>query len=500
MRRAYRVAEVRAAEEALLARVPDGALMQRAAAGLATRAAGLLADAGGVYGSRVLLLVGAGNNGGDTLYAGARLARRGAHVDALLLSPEHAHPGGLASFRAAGGRIVAEVTAADLVLDGIVGIGGRPGLRPAALAAVRAVDAPILAVDTPSGIDVDTGAAPDESVAAAVTVTFGTLKPGLVVGTGAERAGLVELIDIGLGPYLPAEPWLSVPDAADVAAWWPAPGPGSDKYTRGVVGLATGSAAYSGAAVLSVGGALSGPAGFVRYAGAAADHVRRAWPEAVIADRVADAGRVQSWVVGCGLGTDEHARAELRAALAADVPTCIDADALTLLAEDPAGWLAGRTAPTVLTPHDREFARIAGRGPEPPSKVPTPSTRDARDPGSSPGRRIGEPGEDRVAAARELAARLGVTVLLKGYRTIVAGPDGCYANPTGTPALATAGSGDVLAGLLGALLAAGLPAGRAAIAAAFLHGLAGRDAAAAGPVTARHVLAALRGAVRNTCR
>jgi hydroxyethylthiazole kinase-like uncharacterized protein yjeF len=498
MRHAYGVAQVRAAEQALMATVPDGALMQRAAAGLAVRAAGLLADRG-VYSSRVLLLVGAGNNGGDTLFAGARLARRGAQVRALLLAGEHTHAAGLADFRAAGGRLVDAVSGpVDLVLDGIVGIGGRPGLRPDALAAVRAVaetGAPVLAVDVPSGVDVDTGAAPAESVRADVTVTLGTYKPCLVVGAAAPRAGLVELIDIGLTPYLPTVPaaeaeqpgpsgrraapewsvWpalpaLSIPDAADVATAWPVPVPSSDKYTRGVVGVATGSEAYSGAAVLSVGGALAGPAGFVRYAGHAADHVRRAWPSAVIADRVGDAGRVQAWVVGSGLGTDVRAKGELRAALADDVPVCVDADGLTLLAEDPAGWLGDRTAPTVLTPHDREFARLAGAA----------------------------PGDDRPTAARELAARLGVIVLLKGDRTVVATPDGrCLVNSTGTAALATAGSGDVLSGLLGSLLAGGVPAERAAIAAAFAHGLAGRAAALHGPVTAMDVLSGLRPVVHS---
>ncbi|GAA4201286.1 NAD(P)H-hydrate dehydratase [Actinocatenispora rupis] len=473
MRRAYRVAEVRAAEQELMATLPPGTLMQRAAAGLAARAAALLAEgAGGVYASHVLLLVGSGDNGGDTLYAGARLARRGAAVRALLLSPDSTHADGLATYRAAGGRIVDTADGrTDLVLDGIVGIGGRPGLRPAALAAVRATaGAPVLAVDVPSGVDVDTGAAPDESVRADVTVTFGTLKPCLVVGPAAPRAGLVELVDIGLGPHLPDEPWLRVPDAEDVAAWWPTPGPLDDKYTRGVAGVATGSETYPGAAVLSVGGALAGPAGFVRYAGHAADHVRLRWPEAVVADRVSDAGRVQAWVVGSGLGTDVRAKGELRAALAADVPVCVDADGLTLLAEDPAGWLADRTAPTVVTPHDREYARLAG----------------------------GEPGPDRVAAARGLADRLGVTVLLKGDRTVVAAPGGgCLVNSTGSPALATAGSGDVLSGLLGALLAAGLPAERAALAASFVHGLAGRYAAASGPVSAQNILASLRPVVHS---
>jgi hydroxyethylthiazole kinase-like uncharacterized protein yjeF len=485
MRDAYRVDEVRAAERALMATLPEGALMQRAAAGLATRCASVLSDnLGKVYGATVVLLVGSGDNGGDALYAGARLARRGAVVMAVPLVPERVHQGGLAALRAAGGRVVDAVPVrADLVVDGIVGIGGKGGLRPVAREAVRAAretGAAVVAVDVPSGIEVDTGAVPegdsggsggsaDASVWADVTVTFGAYKVGLVVGPAVRRAGLVELVDIGLGPHL-GEPVLRVPDAADVAAWWPVPGADDDKYTRGVVGVATGSERYTGAAVLSVGAALSGPTGFVRYAGQAAEHVRLRWPAAVIADRVGDAGRVQSWVVGSGLGTDARAKQELRAALAADVPTCIDADALTMLADGPEDWLAGRTAPVVLTPHDREYARLAGN----------------------------PPGPDRVLAARTLADRLGAIVLLKGDRTVIATPDGpTYVNPSGTPALATAGTGDVLAGLLGAALGAGIPAPQAAASAAFLHGLAGRHAATQGPVSAQNVLTSLRPAIHD---
>ena len=163
MRTAYGVETVRAAERELMARLPEGALMQRAAAGLAAACADLL---GRVYGSRVVLLVGSGDNGGDALYAGVRLARRGAGVSAVLLAPERAHAGGLAALRRAGGRAVGAEAAgelierADLVLDGIVGIGGKGGLRPEAVplaeAAVRS-RAAVVAVDLPSGVDADTG-------------------------------------------------------------------------------------------------------------------------------------------------------------------------------------------------------------------------------------------------------------------------------------------------------------------------------------------------------
>jgi hydroxyethylthiazole kinase-like uncharacterized protein yjeF len=324
-------------------------------------------------------------------------------------------------------------------------------------------------VDVPSGVDVDSGSVDGPAVTADVTVTFGCLKPALVVGPAAPLAGQVDVVDIGL-PWVDAPPAVWVPDAADIARWWPMAPVGSDKYTRGVAGLATGSRGFPGAALLSVSGAVAGPAGMVRYAGAMTDDVIRAHPSVVVARRVADAGRVQAWLCGCGLGTDDRARDELRAVLGSSVPVVLDADALTMLSDTTlGGWLRKRDAPTVVTPHDREFARIAGD----------------------------QVGPDRVEAARVLARQLGVTVLLKGDRTVVAGPDGiAWANPTGSSALATAGTGDVLAGLLVSLLAAGLPADRAAIAAAFVHGLAGRRAAGptiglAGPVAASDVAAAL---------
>jgi hydroxyethylthiazole kinase-like uncharacterized protein yjeF len=467
MRGAWRVAEIRAAEEALMATLPDGALMQRAATGLAVRCASLL---DGVYGRRVLLLVGTGNNGGDALYAGAQLARRGARVEALLLDPQRVHDGGLDAFRNAGGQVTRRAPEApDLVVDGIFGIGGRGALPDSVAETVdRLQEALTVAVDVPSGVDADTGAVSGAAVRADVTVTFGALKPGLLVGAGAVHSGLIDLVELGL--RFAGAPAVQVPERPDVAARWPGPHAGDDKYTRGVVGIAAGSSMYPGAAVLAVAGALAGPTGMVRYAGAAADAVRARHPSTVVTERVADAGRVQAWVCGSGLGTDARGEDELRAVLASPVPVCLDADALTLLATRPVS-LRDRNAPTVLTPHDREFARLAG----------------------------GQPGPDRVRAAQHLATTTRTTVLLKGDRTVVAAPDGrVYVNPTGTPVLATGGTGDVLAGLLGALLAGGLRAEDAAWSAAYLHGLAGRLAGKDGPVTAALVADALRAAVRMT--
>ncbi|MFI6822308.1 NAD(P)H-hydrate dehydratase [Micromonospora sp. NPDC050187] len=482
MRPVWRVGDVRAAEAQLMATLPAGTLMARAAAGLARRCALLLADRGGVYGGRVLLLVGSGDNGGDALFAGAHLARRGAAVEALLLNPGRAHADGLAALRAAGGRTVDELPArADLVLDGIVGIGGSGGLRESAarlvarLGEVRGRDggrATVVAVDVPSGVAVDTGHVPHDgdgrpgALRADVTVTFGALKPALVVGEAAEYAGQVELVDIGLAPWLRGTPALHVTEVTDVVDDWPRLGPRSEKYNRGVVGVATGSATYPGAAVLSVAGALAGPTGLVRYAGSAAAEVLHHHPSVIATGRVADAGRVQAWVCGSGLGTGAEAAAELRTVLAAPVPVVLDADALTMLVDGSmADRLRGRDAPIVVTPHDREYARLCGE----------------------------EPGVDRVAATLRLAAWMNAVVLLKGSRTVIGTPAGrAYVNPTGTPVLATGGTGDVLAGLLGSLLAAGLPAERAAALAAYLHGLAGREAARHGPVTATDVAAALR--------
>ena len=466
MRGVHPVAEVRAAEAALMARLPDGALMQRAAAALSVQCAALL---GRVYGARVALLVGTGDNGGDALFAGARLAERGARVTALLLDPSRAHADGLVAFDRAGGRTAdadpALLHGSELVVDGMVGIGGRTGLMGvAASLADASADLLTIAVDLPSGVDADTGAAGEQAVRADVTVSFGALKPGTVVGAGAELSGELRVVDIGLP--LPAARTF-VLEAADVGAIMPQPNGADDKYTRGVVGIAAGSEQYAGAGVLATGAALHGGAGMVRYVGLAPEQVRAHYPEVVVHPEARPRDvRVQAWVVGPGLGTDDTAIALLTDVLRSDVPVIVDADAITLVSRSP-GLLRGRGAPTVLTPHDREFARIAG-----------------------------EPGPDRLAAVRRAARDLGATVLLKGNATIVADPGGvAYVNPTGTAWLATAGSGDVLSGLIGSLLAAGLPAPLAAAAAAYAHGVAGQRAAADGPPTAADVLRELRPAL-----
>ncbi|MFH9751879.1 NAD(P)H-hydrate dehydratase [Streptomyces griseus] len=468
MRRAYSVETVRAAEAALMQRLPEGALMQRAAAGLAAACGDLLRRNGRVYGARVLLLVGSGDNGGDALYAGARLARRGAGVRALLLAPDRAHPGGLAALLAAGGRVVDGpdgLGALDLVVDGITGIGGRGGLREDAAELLHAVTrdrAPVLSVDLPSGVEADTGEVHGDAVRADATVTFGTYKPGLLIDPAAEHAGALRLVDIGLGPELPEPPDLEALQYADVAALLPVPGAESDKYRRGVVGVVAGSERYPGAAVLAVAGALRGGAGAVRYVGPGADAVIARFPEALVhAGPPSKAGRVQAWVVGPGLGDGRGAAAAVADVLAADVPVLVDADGLRLL---DAETVRTRTAPTVLTPHAGEAAALLGTARE-------------------------EVESGRLTAVRELAARYRATVLLKGSTTLIAEARDTpvRVNPTGTAWLATAGSGDVLSGLTGSLLAAGLAPRDAASVAAHLHGLAARHGSDGAPVSAQDV-------------
>ncbi|MET9590944.1 NAD(P)H-hydrate dehydratase [Streptomyces sp. NPDC006516] len=480
MRHAYSVETVRAAEQALMARLPEGALMQRAAAGLAVACGDLLRRNGRVYGSRVLLLAGSGDNGGDTLYAGARLARRGAGVRALLTSPGKAHRAGLAALLAAGGQVLdgpdlGAFGPVDLVVDGITGIGGRGGLRPEAAELVRVVTAgraPVLAVDLPSGVEADTGQVLGTAVRADATVTFGAYKPGLLVDPAAEHAGALRLVDIGLAEELPARPDLEALQYADVAALLPVPGAESDKYRRGVVGVAAGSERYPGAAVLAVAGALRGGAGAVRYSGPGADAVIARFPETLVhPGPPSRAGRVQAWVAGPGLGDSSASEAAVADVLAADVPVLVDADGLRLM---DAATVRARTAPTVLTPHAGEAAALLGVGRE-------------------------EVEAGRLAAVRELAARYRATVLLKGSTTLVAsdGDTPVRVNPTGTSWLATAGSGDVLSGLTGSLLAAGLAPRDAASVGAYLHGLAARRASDGAPVAAQDVADAIPAAWRD---
>lgn len=441
MRSIWSVAQVVAAERATGDLLASGALMQRAASGLAREVLRELRRPR--RDRRVLLVVGSGNNGGDALWAGVRLLGRGVRVWAWRTA-DVVHDEGWTAFVAAGGRSVDAVGAVrllpevDLVVDGVLGIGGRGGLRePVATfaAACRDAGVRVVAVDLPSGLEADSSTA-HASFAADVTVTFGGLKTCQVCEPAATRCGEVRVVDIGLDLGAQGEPALEAWDVADVAAHWPAPGVTSDKYARGVVGVDTGSATYPGAAVLSASGAVHAGAGMVRYLGGARDAVVAALPNVVTAP-----GQVQAWLLGSGWGDRPDGAEVVACVLAEGLPTVLDADAITHAAGRPAARL-------LLTPHAGELARLLGV-------------------------RRADVEADPVGSARGAAARHGAVVLLKGATQFVAEPSGRVTLAVPGPAwTAQAGSGDVLAGICATLLAAGLPAREAALAAASVQAMA----------------------------
>ncbi|GAA4736026.1 NAD(P)H-hydrate epimerase [Isoptericola chiayiensis] len=497
---AWSVADVRAAEEPLLAAgVP---LMDRAAFALATQVlADLRARRRSVRGSRVSVLAGAGNNGGDALFAGAVLARRGVAVRAVLTS-DRVHDGGLAALRAAGGRVVdlaaapervrdvaAEVSRDDVVLDGLVGIGASGALRGRAAELVTALgEGPwVVAVDTPSGIGVDDGTVPGPVLAADRTVTFGAAKPGLLLPPAAHLVGDLTVVDIGL--TLTGPPAVRRLEPSDVAGTWPVPGAEDHKYTRGVVGLVAGTATFPGAAVLAASAAVRTGAGMVRYRGpdAVARTVLAARPEVVTAP-----GRVQSWVIGPGVpptaddaddGQLDRGRAGLAAARGelaglsrGPVPAVVDAGGLSFVAESCPPWF-------VLTPHAGELRTVLRRHGEDVHRA---------DVEAAP-----------LTWARRAHELTGATILLKGAVTVVVGDGVTYAQADAPAWLSTAGAGDVLAGILGTMLAGRSAevvedpalAAEVAAGAAVVHGLAAERADPGGPVAALDVAEAVPGTV-----
>ncbi|KQY47276.1 carbohydrate kinase [Cellulomonas sp. Root137] len=477
-------AQVRAAEEPLLAAgVP---LMERAAFALHVHVVAALRELrGAVAGARVVVLVGSGNNGGDALYAGALLARRGVDVRAVLTGAR-VHEGGLDALLRAGGRVLraeeaaAAASAADLLLDGILGIGtDGSGLRGAAGALVEEIVARgrpyVVAVDVPSGLGVDDGRRDGVVLDADLTVTFGVAKPGLLLPPGGRAAGRVVLVDLGLEPA--GAPEVVRLEPSDVADLWPVPAPDAHKYTRGVLGVVAGSRAYQGAAVLTTGAAVRAGVGMVRYLGDAGDAVVAAHPEVVVGH-----GRVQAWVFGPGVSPDDAGQRRrieyaFEHVLERGEAAVVDAGALELL---PA-----RVGPhAVLTPHAGELARVLSQR------------------GEDVDRRAVE--AEPLRWARRAHELTGATVLLKGPVTVVAGAQGAaYAQADAPAWLATAGAGDVLAGLLGALLAGRVddvhddPSLAAALAAtaALVHGRAAHRATPGGPVSAREVADALPGTI-----
>jgi len=404
---------------------------------LVARAGQAVADAamdmmGGTYGRRVLVVAGKGNNGADGRYAAERLSRRGVRVRVA----DAAFPPDL---------VPDDV---DLVVDAAYGTGFRGQYQ-----APDPRGAPVLAVDIPSGVDGLTGAAGPDAVRADRTVTFAALKPGLLFPPGRELAGRVDVVDIGLDVSRAA---IHVVEWDDVDGWVPQRPPDSHKW-RSAVWVVAGSPGMTGAAHLAARAAMRAGSGTARLGIPGVppgppylEIVGRSLPEeGWDGDVLADLRRAKALIVGPGLGrSDATGAAVRRLVAAAPTPLVIDADGLFALgtAEEAAALLDSRAAPTVLTPHDGEFERLAGH----------------------------PPGPDRIASACDLAALTGATVLLKGPTTVVADPSGgVLVSHAGDERLATAGTGDVLAGVIGAYLAQGLDGPRAAAAAAFVHGRAG---------------------------
>lgn len=490
---AFRVADIRAAERQVLATLPAGALMDRAARALAVLCAKVLHQrTGGVYGRRVVLLVGEGNNGGDALLAGAELQRRGVHVVGVLAGTR-AHERGLTALRAAGGRTVsggealgrsdaaAAIAQADVVLDGIVGIGGRPGLTDRAAELVQAIGptTTVVAVDLPSGVEPDSGELNGSYVRADITVSFGALKPCLLLPPAAHAAGEVVSVSVGIEKCLPATEDVRRLTDKGVARTWPVPSFAGHKYTRGVLGVVAGSDAYPGAAVLAVGGAQRAGVGIVRFIGPrhVTDHVLQAFPEAV-----PGMGRVQAWLLGSGVESDAQQDAAIVEALASGQPCVIDAGALNECVRQRSGGVRPAPAKSILlTPHAGEAARVL-------NQVGVQVQR-------------GDVESRPAFYARLMAQLTDTTVLLKGPTTLVASPDGhLLSQNNGTPWHATAGSGDVLAGIAGALMAQGVDAPVAGAMAAYVHGVAGARASTKGPIAAGDIANATAPAIAELLR
>lgn len=413
--------EMRAVDAAAVAGgTAEHVLIERAAWAVARRARRML---GGSYGRRVVVIAGPGNNGADGRVAARFLAERGTSVRVIdaAETPE-------------------QLPDCDLVIDAAYGTGFR-GVWTA-----PRTDAPVLAVDIPSGIDGMTGCAHGRPLRAMATVTFAALKPGLLFGDGVEFAGDVEVVDIGLDV---SSSRVFAVDADDVAV--PPRATDAHKWKAAVLAVA-GSPGMVGAASLATEAALRAGAGIVHLVspGASSDRavprevVRRSVGSLAWAPDVVEMARTRfaAMVIGPGLGREPSTLADVRRVVAeATLPAVIDGDALFALGGD-LSVLANRRGSTVITPHDGEFAQLTGSAPS----------------------------ADRISSARSLAADANCVCLLKGPTTVIAAPDGRVAVvDEGDERLATAGSGDVLAGVVAAFIARGAPVFEAAYSAAFVH-------------------------------
>jgi ADP-dependent NAD(P)H-hydrate dehydratase / NAD(P)H-hydrate epimerase len=445
-------------QHAIASGTPEAVLVERAGSAVARHALRML---GGAYGRRVTVIAGKGNNGADGRVAARRLRAQGVGVDELSLE---------AGFEPDDLRRV--IDRADLVIDAMYGTGFRGELEGAAAevaAYTSSARVPVLAVDIPSGVNGATGATSGPAVRASETICFAAYKPGLLFEPGRSLAGRVTIADIGIAGEVGGR--LMVFDVTDLAL--PAPGADSHKWSSGCL-VVGGSSGMVGAPLLAGRAALRCGAGMVvcavpgKHAAAQVsgrELVARALPAtangALDADAASavlkDVPRYRALAIGPGLGRESGTQSTARRIVAeADVAIVIDADALNAIAVDPSVLRVRHGAGfplAVLTPHGGEYERLAGK----------------------------PVGEDRVAAARDLAEQLQAIVLLKGPGTVIAAPDGrTVVNRTGGPALATAGTGDVLTGIIGGLLAQGVDPFEAAATGAYVHGRAA-DAAPASP-------------------
>jgi hydroxyethylthiazole kinase-like uncharacterized protein yjeF len=418
-------------------------------------------------GSKVLLVAGPGNNGGDAFVAAAELRRAGCPVRLALLGPREALRGDAAQAASDYEDIVEPLGpdtdfSASLIVDGLFGAGLRRSLDGVAAFAVEHINAsgrPVLAIDLPSGIDGRTGQSLGIAVKAQRTITFFRLKPGHLLLPGRTHCGPTEVVQIGiddavLGQIRPSH-FHNIPNLWRAA--FPRLGPGDHKFTRGQVFVVSGPAHATGAARLAAAGALRAGAGLVTVLSPPAAVLVNAFHlTAIMVRAVKGAGdlsgvladpRPKAVVIGPGNGVGPATLANVEAALASEAGLVLDADALTSAAPDPGRLfeqIKSRTYPVIITPHEGEFARLF------------------------------EHGGARIDRARAAAEQSGAVVVLKGPDTIIAAPDGrCAINSNATADLATAGSGDVLAGVAAGLLAQGMPGWEAACAAVWLHAAAG---------------------------
>lgn len=449
---------------------PEHVLMERAGRAVARE---VVRVAGGRYGRKVVVVCGKGNNGGDGFVVARVLAQdgfkvictdAGARFEAAGASLRH-----LETLRKAGSDLrpfdPIHVRDADVVVDAIFGTGFRGEIEEPIAGTVRAInecDAPVVAIDIPSGVDGTTGAALGPIVRATRTVALAAEKIGTAMAPGAAHAGPVSVADIGI-PTPDVD--VHVAEADDAREALPSRRSSGHKRSNGSVALLAGSLGMSGAALLCAQGAMRAGAGYVTLGSTvevieAANVVlpevlkRALWDgngmTTVALERFADVlERADALAIGPGLRDRPGQRALVENVLATvEIPVVVDADGLNVLAEDT-GPLRSRTLPTVITPHPGELARLTG------------SSTSAI-------------AADRLGAARRAAADLGCVVLLKGFRTVVAEPAGtAVVIPTGGPELATAGTGDVLCGVLATMLAQGSEPFEAAWVAAYVHGLAG---------------------------